>query len=229
MGQNGADAPLKQWAQGVPTLQDQSLLNFPKWAKLKRLTTPKRPKSLAAASPQCALKGLSRVERLNKRLSRAGHRDNNGGNPWAKDQIAESLSIKAWSSNFTDLLAAARDFGLTRAAARPCAPSPSPSLNQPPSASRPRTRPTETHCGSSSPDCSRTMYSAYHSGQFSSYCPLVRSSRFPCAAPARRSAPARSATDAKVVSVSMRPGARVVTSCSSQPLPSGSWNDAKER
>ena len=37
-------------------------------------------------------------------------RDNNGGNPWAKDQIAESLSIKAWSSNFTYLLAAARDF-----------------------------------------------------------------------------------------------------------------------
>ena len=32
----------------------------------------------------------------------------------------------------------------------------------------------------------------------------------------------------QVVSVSMRPGARVVTSCSSQPLPSESWNDAKE-
>ena len=30
-------------------------------------------------------------------------RDNNGGNPWAKDQIAESLSINAGSSNFTYL------------------------------------------------------------------------------------------------------------------------------
>ena len=38
-------------------------------------------------------------------------------------------------------------------------------------------------------------------------------------------APAESAADAKVVAPSMRPGARVVTSCSSQPLPSGSWND----
>src|SRR4051794_35986428 len=28
------------------------------------------------------------------------------------------------------------------------------------------------HCGSSSPDCSRTMYSAYQSGQFLSACPI---------------------------------------------------------
>jgi hypothetical protein len=43
------------------------------------------------------------------------------------------------------------------------------------------------HCGNSSPDCSRTMYSAYQSGQFASRCP-VRASCFPCAASARLSA-----------------------------------------
>jgi hypothetical protein len=62
-----------------------------------------------------------------------------------------------------------------------------------PSASRPCTRSAETHRGSSSPGCSRTMYSAYQSDQFSSYCPPFRSSCFPCATPARRSAAARSA------------------------------------
>ena len=31
-----------------------------------------------------------------------------------------------------------------------------------------------------------------------------------------------------VAAGSMRPGSRVVISCSSQPLPSGSWNEAKE-
>jgi hypothetical protein len=44
-----------------------------------------------------------------------------------------------------------------------------------------------------------------------------------------RSALASSAIDANAVSAaSIRPGSRVVTSCSSQPLPSGSLNVAKE-
>jgi len=39
-----------------------------------------------------------------------------------------------------------------------------------------------------------------------------------------------SAADAKVVVAgSMRPGSRVVISWNSQPLPSGSWNEADER
>jgi hypothetical protein len=50
------------------------------------------------------------------------------------------------------------------------------------------------HLGSSSPARSRTMKSAYQSGQFSSASP-VRSSCLPCAAAARRSASARSSTD----------------------------------
>jgi len=59
------------------------------------------------------------------------------------------------------------------------------------------------------------MYAAYQSGQFSSYSP-VRFSCSPWAAATRRSAVARSSTDAYDVSpVSMRPGSRVVTSCSS--------------
>src|SRR5918995_6193509 len=47
------------------------------------------------------------------------------------------------------------------------------------------------HNGSSPPDCSFTMYSAYQSGQFSSRSP-VRASCLPCASDARRSACARS-------------------------------------
>ena len=50
------------------------------------------------------------------------------------------------------------------------------------------------HFGSSSPVCSRTMYSAYQSGQFGSACP-VRASCCPCAAAARRSACDRSPAD----------------------------------
>ena len=73
------------------------------------------------------------------------------------------------------------------------------------------------------------MYSAYQSGQFSSYSPPARFSCSPWAAAARRSALARSAVDANAVSAaSIRPGSRVVSSCSSQPLPSGSLNMAKE-
>ena len=73
------------------------------------------------------------------------------------------------------------------------------------------------------------MYSAYQSGQFSSRCP-VRFSCSPWAASARRNALARSLADAKVVvAASMRPGSRVVISWSSQPLPSGSRNEANER
>ena len=51
------------------------------------------------------------------------------------------------------------------------------------------------HCGSSPPDCSASMYAAYQSGQFSSRLP-VRFSCSPCAASTRRSASARSFTDA---------------------------------
>ena len=51
------------------------------------------------------------------------------------------------------------------------------------------------HVGSSAPACSRTMYSAYQSGQFASASP-VRSSCSPWAAAARRSAPARSLAEA---------------------------------
>jgi hypothetical protein len=49
----------------------------------------------------------------------------------------------------------------------------------------------------------------------------------PCAAAARRSALARSADEVNVVlSASTRPGNRAVTSWNSQPLPSGSLNEA---
>ena len=85
------------------------------------------------------------------------------------------------------------------------------------------------HCGSSSPVCSATMYAAYQSGQFSSASPM-RFSCSPWAAAARRSAPARSLADPnEVTPASTRPGSRVVISCSSQPLPSGSLNEASER
>jgi hypothetical protein len=74
--------------------------------------------------------------------------------------------------------------------------------------------------GSSSPACSAAMYAAYHSGEFASATP-VRRSCSPWAASARRSALARSAVNANAVSAaSIRPGSRVVTSCSNQPLPS---------
>jgi len=49
--------------------------------------------------------------------------------------------------------------------------------------------------GSSSPLCSRTMYSAYQAGQSASRCP-VRFSCWPCAASARLRASDKSATDA---------------------------------
>jgi hypothetical protein len=72
------------------------------------------------------------------------------------------------------------------------------------------------------------MYAAYQSGQFSSASPdalLVLTV-------GGRGAPnalARSLADANAVSwQSIRPGSRVVISCSSQPLPSGSLNVAKE-
>ncbi|HEY0934545.1 MAG TPA: hypothetical protein VGD91_12465 [Trebonia sp.] len=72
------------------------------------------------------------------------------------------------------------------------------------------------------------MYAAYQSGQFASACP-VRFSCSPCAAAACRSAAARSAADEQAVAAgSTRPGSRVVTSCSSQELPSGSLNVANE-
>ena len=86
----------------------------------------------------------------------------------------------------------------------------------------------DAYVGSSVPACSATMYSAYQSGQFASACPM-RFSCSPWAAAARRSALARSPAEANVVSaVSTRPGSRVVTSCNSQPLPSGSLNVANE-
>src|SRR5215217_9525530 len=84
------------------------------------------------------------------------------------------------------------------------------------------------HDGSSAPACSATMYSAYQSGQFSCRLPSVRASCSPCATDARRIALARSAAEAKVVALgSIRPGNRVVTSCNSHSLPSGSLNVAR--
>src|SRR5688572_9670464 len=83
------------------------------------------------------------------------------------------------------------------------------------------------HDGSSLPACSASMYSAYQSGQFSSRWPPMRVSCSPWAAAARRIALARSETEAKFVSFeSIRPGNRVVTSCNSHWLPSGSLNVA---
>src|SRR4051812_17592525 len=87
------------------------------------------------------------------------------------------------------------------------------------------------HVGSSSPARSRTMYSAYQSGQSGSASP-VRSSCLPCASDARLRASESSLTDPYVVLAiclsSQRPGSRVLTSWSSQPLPSGSLNAANE-
>ena len=54
------------------------------------------------------------------------------------------------------------------------------------------------YCGSSLPACSRTMYSAYQSGQFGSAFPILGLC-CPCAADVRRSALAKSFADAKVV------------------------------
>jgi sulfate permease, SulP family len=85
-----------------------------------------------------------------------------------------------------------------------------------------------TYCGSPSPDCSRTMYSAYQSGQFGSASP-VSFSCCPCAFAARIIAWARSRADAYVASPVTRPGSRFVTSCSTQPLPSGSLNETSSR
>src|SRR5437667_11633109 len=85
------------------------------------------------------------------------------------------------------------------------------------------------HVGSFVPASSATMYAAYQSGQFASRCP-VRFSCCPWAASARRNALARSFADANVVVAgSMRPGSRVVISWNSQPLPSGSRNEANDR
>jgi hypothetical protein len=50
------------------------------------------------------------------------------------------------------------------------------------------------YCGSSSPDCSRTMYSAYQSGQLGSAFP-IRALCFPCAVVARIIASERSCTE----------------------------------
>jgi hypothetical protein len=73
------------------------------------------------------------------------------------------------------------------------------------------------------------MYSAYQSGQFGSALPM-RFSCLPWATSARRSALARSLAESNEVAArSMRPGSRVVTSWNSQPLPSGSLNEANER
>src|SRR5215813_9491219 len=85
-----------------------------------------------------------------------------------------------------------------------------------------------TYVGNSDPACSDAMYLEYQSGQFSSLCP-VRCSCLPCAASARRRAFARSLAEPKeVVAESIRPASRVVISCNTQPLPSGSRNDANE-
>ena len=88
--------------------------------------------------------------------------------------------------------------------------------------------PVVAYVGSFIPACSATMYSAYQSGQFGSALPMSFS-WLPWAADARRSALARSLAEPnEVVAGSMRPARRVVTSCSSQPLRSGSLKVAKE-
>ena len=74
------------------------------------------------------------------------------------------------------------------------------------------------------------MYAAYQSGQFSSLPLPSLVSYAPWACSARRSALARSLTDANVVVAgSIRPSSRFVTSWNSQPLPSGSRNEANDR
>src|SRR5687767_5970930 len=66
--------------------------------------------------------------------------------------------------------------------------------------------------GSFAPDCSATMYAAYHSGQFSSLLPSLASCA-PWACSARLNALARSLCDANVVVAgSIRPSSRFVTS-----------------
>ena len=65
------------------------------------------------------------------------------------------------------------------------------------------------HVGGSAPDCSATMYAAYHAGQFRSRSP-VRCSCSPCAASARSSAPARSATELNVVADGVDPTGQAV-------------------
>ena len=88
---------------------------------------------------------------------------------------------------------------------------------------------TRAHDGSCFPACSRTMYSAYQSGQFASCWP-VRFSCSPCAAAARRSAVASSVDEVNVVSSKVdTSGNRTVISWNSQPFPSGSPNEANER
>src|SRR5271165_3318630 len=85
------------------------------------------------------------------------------------------------------------------------------------------------HLGSSSPVCSRTMYSAYQSGQFASAAPM-RFSCSPWATDARRIAFAKSLAELNEVTPgSTRPGSRVVPSCSCHWLPSGSLNVAREK
>ena len=87
------------------------------------------------------------------------------------------------------------------------------------------------HDGSSLPACSATMYSAYQSGQFV----IVLAVRALLVLAMRgRGAPERARevgdAEAKVVAVRVHPpGNRVVTSCNSHPLPSGSLNVAYEK
>lgn len=86
-----------------------------------------------------------------------------------------------------------------------------------------------TYAGNVDPDCSATMYSAYQSGQASSWRPPSRFSCSPCAAAALFRALARSLAEANKAPVaSVRPGRRAVTSWNTQPFPSGSEKDAKE-
>jgi hypothetical protein len=70
------------------------------------------------------------------------------------------------------------------------------------------------------------MYRAYQTGHSASYSP-VSFSCSPCAAAASRS-PRSSSCAEPYVTPSTRPGNRVVISCSSHVLPSGSLNDAND-
>ena len=84
------------------------------------------------------------------------------------------------------------------------------------------------HVGSSVPACSATMYAAYQQGQ-SAFRSPVRFSCWPCASSARRSALRQVAhRPVRGRHRPTRPGSRVVISCSSQPLPSGSLNDTND-
>jgi hypothetical protein len=83
------------------------------------------------------------------------------------------------------------------------------------------------YCGSSSPNCSRTIYSAYQSGQFARIALSVSRAAHGLRSAHRLCKIVRRGIDAYVVLPATRPASRFVTSCSNQPLPSGSLKENK--